>query len=222
MVRRGPAGSARRILIEQAAAEDPTHPQVFLANARFALNEGRITDVVLNCSEALRHAESPRWDAERKKLFQTESRSGLVAAYESRGDFESARTMLLALLEADPRNALLRQQLARASFLVMRHDEAFEELKRAFKDDPTLDPPELGMAQLLERQGRLSQGRRLVCQGGHNPRELGQGSTRLRGLPAQSRATRRREVASRRGAENRTEFSRYQVACGNVRAILKG
>ena len=30
----------------------------------------------------------------------------------------------------------------------MRHDEAFEELKRAFKDDPTLDPPELGMAQL--------------------------------------------------------------------------
>ncbi len=91
-------GQQARILIEEAAAEDSTHPQVFLANAGFALNEGRITDAILSCSEALRHADSPRWNADRRKLFQRDARMGLVAAYERRGDLSSARTILVALL----------------------------------------------------------------------------------------------------------------------------
>ena len=37
-------GQQARILIEQAAVDDPTHPDVFLTNASFALAEGRITD----------------------------------------------------------------------------------------------------------------------------------------------------------------------------------
>jgi tetratricopeptide (TPR) repeat protein len=147
-------GQQARILIEEAAAEDPTHPQVFLANAGFALNEGRITDAILGCTEALRLADSPRWDAERRKLFQRDARMGLVAAYERRGDVASARSILVALLEADPRNAKMRYQLARANFLSMRQDDAFEELKRAFKDDPTeIDPPEMAMAQFWSGKG---------------------------------------------------------------------
>jgi tetratricopeptide (TPR) repeat protein len=146
-------GQQARILIEQAVAEDPTHPQVYLTNASFALNEGRITDTILSCVEALRHAETPRWDAERRKVFQREARLGLVAAYDRRGDLGSARTILRALLEDDPRNAMWRQQLARAEFFSTRQDDAFEEFKRAFKDDPTIDPPELAMAQLWSGKG---------------------------------------------------------------------
>ena len=141
-------GQQARVLIEQAAAEDPTHPQVLLTNASFALNEGRITDTIMSCTAALQNAENPRWDAERKKSFQREARTGLVAAFNARGDFDAVRTHLLALLVADEKNAGLRQQLARANFLLTRPEDAFEDLKRAFKDDPTIDPPELTMAQL--------------------------------------------------------------------------
>ncbi|HSQ57497.1 MAG TPA: hypothetical protein VLM40_17380, partial [Gemmata sp.] len=41
-----------------------------------------------------------------------------------------------------------RHNLARANFLLDRPDDAYTELKTAYKDDPTLDPPELTMAEL--------------------------------------------------------------------------
>jgi tetratricopeptide (TPR) repeat protein len=141
-------GQQARVLIEQAAAEDPAHPQVMLTNASFALAEGRLTDTILSCSEALRHADNPRWDSDRKKTYQREARLGLVAAFDARGDNASVKSHLLALLDADSKNAQLRQRLARANFLLTRYEEAFNDLNTAFKDDPTLDPPELVMAQL--------------------------------------------------------------------------
>jgi len=141
-------GQQARLLIEQAAAEDATHPDVFLTNASFALAEGRVTDAILGCSAALALTESPRWDAETKKRYQRESRLGLAAAYEMRGDHASVKTHVAALLEADPKNAGLRQRLARTNFLVGRPEDAFSELQAAVKEDPTLDPPQLSMAQL--------------------------------------------------------------------------
>ncbi len=141
-------GQQARLLIEQAAAEDSSHPDVFLTNASFALAEGRVTDTILNCAAALSIAESSRWDADTKKRYQRESRLGLAAAYEMRGDHASVKTHLLAVLEADPKNAGLRQRLARTSFLLGRAEDAFAELQAAVKEDPTLDPPQLSMAQL--------------------------------------------------------------------------
>jgi tetratricopeptide (TPR) repeat protein len=74
-------------------------------------------------------------------------------AYEARGDMASVKTHLLALLDADPKNAPLRQRLARANFLLNRPEDAFADLQAAFKDDKTLDPPELSMAQLWTGKG---------------------------------------------------------------------
>ncbi|MBA4189669.1 MAG: hypothetical protein C0467_16920 [Planctomycetaceae bacterium] len=141
-------GQQARVLIEQAAAEDSTHPDVFLTNASFALGEGRITDAILGCSTALAMTESTRWDADTKKRYQREARLGLAAAFEVRGDHASVKTHVSALLEADPRNAGLRQRLARTSFLLGRTEDAFTDLQAAAKEDPTLDPPQLSMAQL--------------------------------------------------------------------------
>lgn len=141
-------GEQARILLEQAAAEDPGHPDVLLTNALYAIREGRITDTILSCTEALRAADSPRWDADTKKRFQREARLGLATAYEIRGDYNSVKSHLLAVLEGDAKNAPLRLRLARANFLIGRPEEAFTDLQTAFKDDQTLDPPELGMAQL--------------------------------------------------------------------------
>jgi predicted Zn-dependent protease len=141
-------GPQARVLLEQAAAEDPAHPEVLLTNASFALAEGRITDTILSCHEALRFADNPRWDADRKKGFLREARTGLIAGYEARGDFASVKPLIEALLAADPNNAPLRQRLARTNFLLNNPDTAFADLQAAFKIDPTLDPPELGMAQM--------------------------------------------------------------------------
>jgi hypothetical protein len=38
-------GQQARLLLEQAAAEEPSHPEVLLTNASFALGEGRVTDI---------------------------------------------------------------------------------------------------------------------------------------------------------------------------------
>lgn len=141
-------GEQARILLEQAATEDPTHPDVLLTNALYALREGRITDTILSCTAALGAAENPRWDVESRKRFQREARSGRAAAFEIRGDFTSLKTDLQELLKGDPKNSQLRVRLARANFLLNRPEEAFADLDKAFKDDSTLDPPELGMAQL--------------------------------------------------------------------------
>jgi len=141
-------GPQARVLLEQAAAEDAAHPEVMLTNASYALAEGRLTDTILSCQAALGLAENPRWDFDTKKRYQREARLGLVAAFEGRGDHESVKLNLTALLTADPKNAQLRQRLARANFLLNRPEDAFTDLQTAFKDDPTLDPPELGMAQL--------------------------------------------------------------------------
>lgn len=141
-------GPQARLLIEQAAADDPAHPDVFLTNASFALAEGRVTDAVLGCTAALAATDSARWDADAKTRYRREARLGLAAAFEARGDSASVKTHLAALLDADPRNAQLRQRHARTLFLLDKPDEAFAELQAATKDDPTLDPPQMSMAQL--------------------------------------------------------------------------
>ncbi len=52
-------GQQARLLIEQAASEDPAHPEVLLTNASFALGEGRITDTILSCIAALQATREP-------------------------------------------------------------------------------------------------------------------------------------------------------------------
>jgi len=151
----GQNGQQARAQIELAAAEDPGHPSVLLVNGSFALGEGRYTDTILSCKEALAAAESPRWDADSRKRFQREARLGLVAAYDIRQDYTSVRTNLNALLAADPKNAQLRFRLARANFLLNLPDDAFTDLQTAYKDDPTLDPPELSMAVWWTQKGEF-------------------------------------------------------------------
>jgi tetratricopeptide (TPR) repeat protein len=141
-------GPAARQQLEQAAAEDPDHPDVLLTNGYYALGEGRLTDAVLSFGAALTAAGTPRWDADVRKRFQREARLGLVDALNARGDQAAVRTHLLVLLEADPKNPRYRLLLARATFLLGRPDDALAELQTAHRDDPTVNPPELEMAGL--------------------------------------------------------------------------
>lgn len=146
------AGSGRdaRVYIEQAIAEDNRHPEGYLLNANFALNEGRLTDGLLSLQMALQLAADPRWDADQRKRFTKEARTGLAAVYHARGDFDAAKESVLGLLNDDPKNAPLRMKLGEVLFAANRPEEAFAELSKAFADDATLDPPELHTALLWQ------------------------------------------------------------------------
>jgi tetratricopeptide (TPR) repeat protein len=146
-----------RFWLEEAAREDPKHPEVFLTNGHFAFLEGRITDTILNCQAALDMLDTPRWEVAYKQQVQLQARLGLAAAYEARRDFLSAYTQLREILQTDPRNAPLRQRLARLLFLLNRTEEAFQHWQQAQRDDPTLEPAELQLAQLYALRQEFDQ-----------------------------------------------------------------
>lgn len=145
-------GPEARVLLEQAATEDPEHPEVFLTNAAYAMREGRITDLILSAQAALAASNSPRWDAAAKKRFQRDARLALVTGYEARRDYNSARTHVAALVEAEPKNPQFLNARGRLNFLLNKPDDALTDLKAAFTEDPTFDPPELGMALLWSQK----------------------------------------------------------------------
>ncbi len=153
----GNNGQQARMLLEQAAAEDEDHPDVYLTNASIAFAEGRITDALLNCDKALELASSTRWDPDRRKRVQRDARSGLAAAAEARRNWRAAEADLAALLQSDPRNPQVRTRYGRVLFLMGQTDDAFRHLKQAVADDPRLDPAEVTVGTLWSQAGDNAQ-----------------------------------------------------------------
>jgi tetratricopeptide (TPR) repeat protein len=141
-------GQNCREAIEVAAAEDPGHPDVYLANGSYAFGENRLTEAILNLKTALSLAENPRFDAEQRARFIRESRLGLSYCFERRRDYASVKEHLNALLSTDPKNSQHRSRVAAANFNLGSPETAFADLQAAFKDDPLLNPPELQMGLL--------------------------------------------------------------------------
>lgn len=139
-------GQAARQFVEQAIAEDPKHPEGYILNANFAYADGRATDAILNLKMALDLSADARWDADQKKRFARESRNGLVETCFARGDYAAAKEHALELLNADPKNGVLRSRLAVIVFRMDKPAEAEREFTQAYADDPTVDPPELQLA----------------------------------------------------------------------------
>jgi tetratricopeptide (TPR) repeat protein len=147
------------IVLEQAAAENLDHPEVFLTLGSLALAEGRLSETLLDCQKALDLCAADRWTADQKKNFQGQARTGMAAAYENRRDWAGARTHLAALLDLDPKNGPLRQRLARALFFLDKPDDAYAELQEAVKIDSSLEPATVGMGRLWTSKGDFTKAR---------------------------------------------------------------
>lgn len=139
-------GQAARSYLEQALTEEPKHPEGYLLNANFAFTDGRLADAALNLKAALELSNDARWDADQKKRFTREARSGLLETSFVRGDYVAAKEYALEMLNADPKNGVLRTRLATVVFRQDKPAEAEKEFTQAYADDPTIDPPELQMA----------------------------------------------------------------------------
>lgn len=145
---------ARRVL-EQAAADSPDHPEVFLTMGSVALADSRLSDAQLNFIKARSLVVGGRFTDEIAGKYQRESHEGLAAVAEGREDWKTAQAELLASLELDPKNGPARQRLARALFRMDKSDEAFAALEQAVKDAPQLEPAGVSMALLWSQKGNL-------------------------------------------------------------------
>jgi tetratricopeptide (TPR) repeat protein len=139
--------------LEQAAAETPADPRVYLTLGSLALGEGRYSDARLNGEKVLSLLEGTKLDAESVRTTRREACAGLAAVAETLDDWPSARTHLLAWLDSDPANAAARQRLGRALFRLGKTEEAFKELTQAANSDPKFGPAAVPMALLFVQAG---------------------------------------------------------------------
>jgi tetratricopeptide (TPR) repeat protein len=144
------AGNGRdaRIQIEAAANDDAKHPDLYLLNAQFAINEGRATDALLNLAQAELFSQDPRWDAEYRKRVQRDLRLFIASAYELRKDLESAKKSLETILSTEPKNGSVRYRLGNLLFAMKQPEEAYKAFEQGYADDPAAEVPELRMANL--------------------------------------------------------------------------
>ncbi len=145
------AAAGRRAL-EQAAAEAPDHPEVYLSMGALSLVDGRFSDARLNFETARTLAGSGRWAERQARAYRRGAAAGLAAVAEAREDWEAARQSLSAVLEIDPKDGRARQRLGRALFRLGKADEAFAALKQAVADAPDLEPAAVSMAWLYSQK----------------------------------------------------------------------
>lgn len=148
-----------RLLLERAAAQGPDHPDVYLLFGRIALAERRLTDARLAFEKAASIPLPPGLTEEQEILLKIGSEEGLARVAEGRGRWDEARDHIQAVLELQPRNGSLRQRLGRALFMAGQADPAFEALRQASLDDPSLQPAGIAMGQLYAQGGDQAKAR---------------------------------------------------------------
>jgi tetratricopeptide (TPR) repeat protein len=137
---------AARAILEQFGAEDPEHPDAFLLSGRVAAAEGRVMDAMLCFETALAKSGNPRWPIEQRPRWVRTSREGLAQCYGSRNNLQGAIDQIKAILLDEPKNAVIRWQLARLYFMGGQPQLALPELETAFADDPK--NPQIGLPEV--------------------------------------------------------------------------
>jgi Tfp pilus assembly protein PilF len=142
-----------RHALEQAAAEAPDDPDVYLTLGGIALGEGRISDARLNFDQVLLLIASGHWNAEKTTILRREALAGQATVAEAREDWKTTRERLNGWLAIEPKNGRVRQRLGRALFQLGKSEDAFAAFTQAVKDEPALEPAAVSMALLQSRKG---------------------------------------------------------------------
>jgi tetratricopeptide (TPR) repeat protein len=148
-------GALIRPALERAVAEDGQHPEVFILFGNLALAEGRVTDAAVHFEKATSLSSAKRWTSEQQARFQRLSLEGHAAVAETRADWKAARSALEAWLKHEPDNSAVEQRLGKAMFQQGEHDAAYEQLEKAARRNPALEPPAITMTWLYTRSGNL-------------------------------------------------------------------
>ena len=141
--------------LEQAIVEAPGHPELYVLLGKLALNDRRLAEAALDFEKAAAMKPPKGWDDEKATALQRACRDGLATVAVSRQDWPAVRDHLKKWLELEPRSSAARQRLAMVLFRLDQGREAFEELQKASKDDPKLEPPGVTMARFYAQKPDL-------------------------------------------------------------------
>ncbi|MFT3878676.1 MAG: tetratricopeptide repeat protein [Gemmatales bacterium] len=147
----GRAVDARRTL-EQAAVENPDHPDIYITLAMQALQQARLTDAWLQFERALLTIQdTKRWNESQRKSVMLACHSGLAQTAEARQQWDVARKNYEIVLGLDfPKNQLagFRNAHGRMMFMLDKKEDALKDLQQSYADEPEGDPAGVAMAKL--------------------------------------------------------------------------
>lgn len=146
-----------RILLEQAAQEDPKNPSALISMGRLALNESRVFEAGMLYEKALELANQFEGDAKAKKDMILGCTMGRAAAAEGAGNWDQAKTLLEEWLKLDDKSVQARQRLGRAQFEIGFRDKSKDMITNAYNQfvanadqSEEVLPPGVTMGQLYE------------------------------------------------------------------------
>jgi tetratricopeptide (TPR) repeat protein len=146
------AASGRQML-EKAAIESPDYPDIYFTFGALALAEGRVSDARLNFDHVLKLVENGGLEEKQASAVRREAYAGLGTAAEAREDWKGALAEFNRCLEIEPKNGPVRQRVGRVLFRLGKFDEAYNEMARAVKDTPSLEPAAVAMGLLYSQSG---------------------------------------------------------------------
>jgi tetratricopeptide (TPR) repeat protein len=101
------------------------------------------------------------WKPEQILNLRKESFAGQARVSELREDWFRAQAALKQWSNDDPNNAMIRDRLASAYFMLDRHPEAFEQFQTAARLDSKINPPEVSMAVMYARNKDFAKSRKV-------------------------------------------------------------
>jgi tetratricopeptide (TPR) repeat protein len=148
-----------RLMLEQAAAESPDHPDVYISMGNMALSDGRVTDAMLHFERAAELGKTGKWPDFQKRNIHLACTVGLATVAEARGQWQKAADLIKKLVDAEPKNGRLRFRYGRALFMVDKREEAANEFEQAAADDKNVEPAGIAMGRLFSSKGNKEKAR---------------------------------------------------------------
>jgi tetratricopeptide (TPR) repeat protein len=141
-----------RAALEEAVTASPTDPEAYVLMGNLALQERRTAEADLLFEKSKELLATFSGSAVRKKVLDSLTISGLASVAEIRKKWDLAEKQLAVLLQMEPKNALVMQRLARATFGQKQPGKALTMLREAKKADPAnVLTPEAALAGFYEQ-----------------------------------------------------------------------
>jgi len=156
-------GNQARLQLEQAAVNSPTNADIFLLFGEIAKAEGRLSDALLNFekSKSLALANSSTGNGSTSN-GDVRATLAIASVYELRGQWADADVRLRESIKAGADQAPVLIRLARVQFALQSYENAEKLLRRAYVQDPQIDPVEITLGQWFHVNGQKEQAERWV------------------------------------------------------------
>lgn len=134
---------------DEAARENPNHPEPYLALADLAIREGRFTDAAMLVERAIKNTAAFKGDAEKIKTLKMRCYAVLVPISQRWKDWAQAKSDVDKWLALEAENAVALYRLGEVLFHQGKRREAFEKLKEAREQDKGIPNPAVVMGRLF-------------------------------------------------------------------------